>query len=451
MRHVEKLRKLIARHRKDERGSLSLPFAVSLLTLVTAVGTTFDINQVQASSSRSQHIADMIGLTATVYVKNHGKPPTKDSDGFVHGKTYSAKAMGYDVGPATKGGNDVQFKVTYDNEKKQAVVYMKGAVDTSFMAMFGQKSLAFDSSSTVVYAQSDLKDPASVFLVMDNSGSMGWDDKKSVSSSNRQRPQGAQARISGLKLTVKNFNDYLSDSVGSNTGNNTTKYLRMGMTAYNSRIINARTVNPRWGTLTNGNINSMRAGGGTDPRQSMNRVYSWMLGENAQHERVNGSKDPLKYVIFMTDGVNARQRVCNWENRNGTGYWRKRRNNGTYQYKSQWNKPNGNGWVEGRDRCTYEPRANIETLQTCTRLKSMGVEIYTIGYALEPGSYATRPPSSQYWTTLSTSSSTTAYNFMRSCASDADHFIKAENTAALQAAFDKIGADIVADVVRVAS
>ncbi|MGJ8562256.1 MAG: hypothetical protein ACSHXY_01780 [Alphaproteobacteria bacterium] len=445
------LRQLIARHRKDESGSLSLPFAVSLLTLVTAVGATFDINQVQASSTRSQQIADMIGLTATVYIKNHGTPPTQDSDGFVDGKTYSAKTMGYDIGPATKGTNDVTFKVNYDDNYKRATVSMNGAVNTSFMAMFGKTSLPFDTTSVVVYAQSDLKDPASVILVMDNSGSMAWDDKPSASNYNPSRPSGAQARIDGLKTTVKNFNDYLGQAVGVNAGGTGTNYLRMGMTAYSSGLITSRTVLPKWGTLSNGNINSLHASGGTDSRQSMALAYSWMLAEDPQHLLVNGSTDPLKYVIFMTDGVNTQDYVCTWERNNNTNYWRRSSYYywSGYEYKSSYYKPYGYGWEEGRETCEYIPTANNETLATCTQLKNLGVEVYTIGYALEPGKYATNPPSSHSWTTQDSDSTDTAYDFLESCASSDDHFVKAENTDALEAAFDKIGEDIIADVVRV--
>ncbi len=449
MERVKKLRHKLTDLQTNEDGSMATMFSVSLLTILLAVGTTFDINQVQTSSFRSQHVSDMVGLMATVHVKNHGKPPTKDSEGFVNNKTYSAKAEGFDIGPATQGGNDVTFKVTYDQTNAQAIVTMNGTVETSFMGMFGQSSLGFNRKTVVKYAQSDLKDPASVFLVMDNSGSMAWDDKPRATRYG-SRPAGAQARIQGLKKTVVDFNEYLGESVGGSTSGKTTEYLRMGMTAYNTNTINSRTVNPNWGTLSNSKINGMVAGGGTNSSNSMNTVYNWMKGEDAKHKAKTGSK-PLKYVIFMTDGVNNQEYVCEWKNQSGTNYWRKVRNNGTYQYRSSWRQPGGRGWTEGRNECGYVNTANIETLKTCTKLKNDGVEVYTIGYALEPGTYATNPPSNQWSTTQSASSTTIAYDFLNSCASSPDHFVKAENTDGLKAAFDKIGADIVADVVRIAS
>ncbi len=448
MKPADCFRKLALRHARDEKGSISTMFALSALTILMAVGATYDVSQLQSSSVRSQQVADIVGLTATVYVKNHGHPPTTDEEGFVNGKEYSAKALGYNIGPATNGSNDVKFTVNYSSTEKQATVTMSGTVQAAFMGMFGQSQLAFNNVSVVKYSQSDLKDPASVFLVLDNSGSMAWDDKPRIGYYG-SRPSDAQARIDGLKSTVKEFNDYLGDSITATTSGYASEYLRMGMTAYNSGVISSRTVSPRWGTLPSTSISSMIANGGTDSRDSMNKVYGWMQGESAMHAAVNGSTDPLKYVIFMTDGVNNEDWVCNWVPDNHSNYWRKETYYG-YKYHSGY-EPWGWGWEEGREECSYVSNANIQTLETCTNLKNAGVEIYTIGYALEPGTYATDPPSNYYTTSQSSSSADTAYNFLRSCASDADHFVKAENTEKLKAAFDKIGADIIADVVRIAS
>lgn len=451
MAHVQKIQNLARKFRKDENGSFALSFAVSALTLMIAAGAAYDMNQLHASKAKAQLISDTVGLTATAYVKNHGKPPKSSKDGYVHNHTYSAKKEGFDLGPATAGKSDVKFRVVYDEKKGQATVHMKGELETSFMGMFGYQNLSFANKSVVKYSASDLKDPASIFLVMDNSGSMNWGDKTLSGKYGTTLQPGTQRRITGLKKTVSNFNDYLGKTVGSNTKDKTKQYLRMGMTAYNSSLIPTRTVVPKWGTLSNGNIQRMVAGGGTDPRKSMAQAYEWMQKENRIHEKVNGSKDPLKYVIFMSDGVNNKEYVCDWRNQKGTKQWRAKINGRYYYWNYSRRKPRNNA-VEGRrSNCRYEANATKATLDICNKLKKNGVEVYTIGYALEPGRYATNPPSTRWKTTLSSSSSKEAYDFLKGCASDPDHFVKAENTAALEAAFDKIGADIIADVIRIAS
>ncbi len=409
-----KLNQLITNFKRDQSGSLGVVFGASALTIMIAVGTTYDINQVQSSSVRAQQVADIVGLSATVHVKNFGEPPATDEEGYMHGKTYSAKEEGFNVGAATKGSNDITFKVLYDKDRGEAVVKMNGSIQTSFMGAFGQESIAFNTESTVKYAQSDNGDPASIFLVLDNSGSMAWSDKQ-ITERKRVRVRsgrryfwqwqyvaaGSKPRIDGLKTEVKKFNDYLQETVEEKTNGESDQFLRMGMSVYASGLINSRTVTPRWGALPNNTINRLAASGGTYPDSAMSQTESWINLEDNIHKTVNGSEDPLKYVIFMTDGVNSSS--------------------------------------------TTESR----TLSSCTRLKNKGVTVYTIGFALEPGDYI------GYYNTqyarLSQASSNKAYNFLRSCASSTDHFVKAENTDALNEAFDKIGKDIVQDVIRVAS
>lgn len=445
-----KVAQQVQNYKQDERGAFSIMFAVSALTLIMAAGVAYDTNRLLSTKSRAQLTSDSIGLVASIYVKNNGQSPKSNSDGFVHNRWYDAKTAGVDFGAATASGNAAKFKVVYDSENAQAVVHVSAEMRPSFMNAFGVSKMTFNSKSVVKYAQSDVKDPASVFLVMDNSGSMGWGDKIKPSKNGAVAP-GTQRRITGLKSTVKEFNDYLGAAVAPDPSNPDKKFLRMGMTAYSSGLISSRTVNPMWGTLPTVSINAMVAGGGTDSRQSMAKARTWMQGEGVFHKAMNGTDKPLKYVIFMTDGVNNQQYVCEWTNKNGTGYWRKKKKNGQYKYKWSWKKPKGKGWVQGEESCSYKSVANDQTLQTCTAMKNEGVEIYTIGYALEPGTYPTNPPNSWGTTTQNQTTTDTAYNFLRSCASSADHFVKAEDTEGLKDAFDKIGADIATDIIRIAS
>lgn len=415
MTHKNKLWCLADRYKKDEEGSLALTFAVSALTLIMATGAAYDISQLHSSKAKAQLVSDSVGLTATAYVKNHGKPPQNSKDGFQHNKTYSAKEQGFTMGKATNGDNDVKFKVVYDDKKGEATVYMKGEMATSFMGMFGQNKVSFTNKTVVKYSQSDNGDPASIFLVVDNSGSMAWHDKRKKSRGARS-PAGAKPRIDGAKAEIKKFNAYLQDSLEGKSksskskgkrlkklkkAKDSQKFLRMGMTAYSSGMLSHLTVNPRWGTIPSSSVNRLRASGGTYPDTAVTAVESWMKKEDKIHKAVNKSKKPLKYVIFMTDGVNSSS--------------------------------------------TTERR----TLQSCARMKAEGIQIYTIGFALEPGYYRAYYDWQTYQ--MRSYNSTRAYNFLKECASSPDHFVKAEDTSALNEAFDKIGEDIIADVIRIAS
>ena len=123
-----------------------------------------------------------------------------------------------------------------------------------------------------------------------------------------------------------------------------------------------------------------------------------MKSEDAKHLAESGTKDPVKYVIFITDGVN-----------NSTG-------------------------------------ADTASINSCRAMTAAGVEVYAVGFALEPGTYSFN---GQGGWTMPQHMSDRAYNFLESCASSPDHFIKAVNTSSLDIAFEKIGKSIAKDAIRI--
>jgi uncharacterized protein YegL len=352
---------------------------------------------------QAQLVADVIGLNASVYVKNNGGPPTKKEEGFLHDRWYNANEMDLSFGDGVKNDNKTRFKISYDNAAEEAVVIVESSVVPVFMQAFGYPSIEFTTLSTVKYAKKAYSNPASIFLVIDNSGSMAFDDTP-MDYYDAPQPAAAKSRISGLKTELQSFSDHLSKVIVPNPDEPDKKYLRMGMTAFNSDIINARTVSPFWGTISNSDINRLDADGGTVPTQALAKVQSWMNGEDNKHDNMNGNAEPLKYVVMMADGAN----------------------NSTYD--------------------------DAQSLRYCTALKDNGIEIFTIGFALEPGYFYTGVWGQKYNSPIYYISPTVkdrAQTFLNSCASSDNHFLLAEDADALKAAFDKIGALIVEDAIRV--
>jgi len=78
------------------------------------------------------------------------------------------------------------------------------------------------------------------------------------------------------------------------------------------------------------------------------------------------------------------------------------------------------------------------------------VRVFTIGFALEPGTYKTNYPPAlgQEYATISESTTQAAYAMLSDCASAAQDFVAAENVESLEAAFSVIGESIIEDVVR---
>lgn len=394
---------LVRKFRRNFDGSISTTFGIIAPILLVVVGATYDTSQMNNMKGQAQLVADVIGLNASIYVKNNDGPPSNDEQGFIHNQWYDASDLDLSFGDGIKNNNETRFRVIYDDVAEEAIVEVESKIIPIFMQAFGYPKIEFTTLSTVKYAKKAYSNPASIFLVIDNSGSMAFDDIP-MDYQYAPQPEAAKPRVDGLKTELKSFSDHLSKVIVPDPNKPDIKYLRMGMTAFNSNIIDSRTVSPFWGTISNSDINSMDADGGTVPTQALAKVQSWMTGEDKKHENMNGIEEPLKYVVLMADGANNSTSV------------------------------------------------DAQSLSYCNTLKNDGVEIFTIGFALEPGYFYTGVWGEKYNSPIYYISPTVkdrAQTFLNSCASSDNHFLLAEDADALKAAFDKIGAQIVEDAVRI--
>jgi hypothetical protein len=448
------------RFAKSENGNIAIMTAFGMLVTLGVAGAAVDFSMVSSSSSRSQNIADVVALNAASFVRMNNEIPTAGSAEGVAPGDYKASDFGFDYQGWVYGGADsVNVNVAYNVAAREAIVTVSGKTVSMFSQIIGKNNLDFSSESVVNFETIELKDVASVALVLDNSGSMAWDDK-AYTNNGAQPPTNATQRLTALENSVINFMDYLSPLVGnqSETGE---RILRTGMLAYNTSTIVGRTKLMDWRLLSNSNINTMSASGGTNPTDSMAIAASWMIGEPAIHQAENG-KTPLRYVVLMTDGVNNNNN-SSWIDQSDTDQWRRSRcqyNWGWscwYEYEGANSKPSdyvgywNNGyrydydWEEGR----WTRPDDEATLAHCETLKNGGVTVYTIGFGLQPGKYDTN--SGNNTTYIDADTTDQAYEFLAQCATDASTFITANNADELQGAFDTIGADIVAEVIRIKS
>ncbi len=81
-------------------------------------------------------------------------------------------------------------------------------------------------------------------------------------------------------------------------------------------------------------------------------------------------------------------------------------------------------------------------------MKEKGWEVFTVGYALEPGIYQMNLPSgsggAEYWG-VSPEDIQKATDLLQGCASKPENFILASNADQLQKAFENIGLSIAED------
>lgn len=478
-----KFRSLLSEYRDNEKGSFAVTMAVSATALFLSIGAAVDIGLYQKNVQKAQLVADNAALTAAVFVKNHEREPKNSDEGFVDGVTYSSSAAGVTFSENTRGvsgdGVDgVAFNVNYNDAEKEAEVTVSGTYNTIFMGIFGFDQLKFRSIASVKYFEQNLLDPASVLLVLDNSGSMNYADKPGEAVNNVffKNPAGTVRRITGLRLAVNTFMDRLNQIVG--VQNDQTGYsLRTGAFGYNGNSSPVVTLNMDWRILSASQVNQFQASGGTNSAPPLDKAVTVMGNEDNIHKSRHGDGNPLKFVIFMTDGVNTTVTGPPvWTEASGTGLWRGeqcvRINNGAptcnFIFLNVDDQPSNRSgsfkdffgrfisftqqdWVEGFE----QSNADVTSLASCEALKADGVQVFTIGFALDEGDYD-RDPNSLFFSVNEASRQSPllrvqANTLLKGCASSSEHFLEVSDTGALEAAFDQIGRRIVAEVIRISS
>ncbi len=455
MRLADKLLSRLKYYRNNEDGAFSLMWGVSLLVMLGAVGLGVDYAILTSANAKAQSLTDTTALAAAINIRDrNGEIPKNKSEGLIG--DYTAAELGYKIDQWVVGGSDgIAINVSYDEIKREAYVSVSGKTQPLFMQTFGFNELDFNMDATVKFEEKEPLAPASIALIFDNSGSMNFADNPFDENGNK--PAGTAPRIVGLKNSANAFMDYLDNEIGPQDGSNGPRVLRTGMMAFSTGVINSRTVDMKWGSIPEKDINDMVPSGGTNSAPPLVDADTWLnVNEPPIHAVENPGEVPLKYVVLMTDGRNtvgteqwvAREGTENWRawvvvdthlefidefeivnafreggdckitNGHPVQYYEYRRSNGSqfkgftsqrveckkqvevpdfdWKYLEQEDRPTEPGaWEEGE----FDIESNIITRQQCDTLENEKVEIFTIAYALAPGEYSRVQRSNGTWRT----------------------------------------------------
>ena len=489
----KEMKSLLRRYEKDEKGNMALTMALSAIVILSAVGAAVDYSVVANADSRAQSIADASALAAAIHVKNNGNKPKDKSEGLIG--TYTAKDLGYDVsGWVDNGSEGVNVEVIYDDDALEATVVVDGKTKPTFAQVMGHKNLKFKASATVKYSQVELKNPASIALVLDSSGSMAWDDRVDPNQSNDEyesssRTPNAVSRNESLIAAASSFMERLKPL---EIGANGKRVVRTGLYAYNSSYQAGLSKPMKWGALSTDRTSKLAklpASGGTNSSAAMAEVLKDIHKEDQRHKNESGDGNPFKYVVLMTDGANNETHYgaggCTTEDRPRHKHWRYTYQNyygwySYYEYSHSRFKPRHNpgryqieDWKEievgpGFDQdttCEYTSAYDSATVASCQTLAAQGVKVFTIGYGLEPGYYHMRESSprdysvnydytiyERYHVEIKKPVTDRAYAMLQSCADDSGgKFYRAKDAGELEKAFNNIGSDIINEVIRLSN
>jgi len=349
---LDKTTSILKKLKRDESGTAALSWALSLTAIIGAMGAAMDFAMLSSADARAQTISDTTALAAAIYVKNNEVVPTDREKGLVG--MYSAAELGYSFKNwvIQNGEKAPTVNVTYDNVAREATVVVEGYTRPTLVQILGFDDLAFKAETVVKYYEKDIQDPASVVMVLDNSGSMHFDDIP-VDSVTKASPVDGVRRMDGLKVAAKSFTDILESAVGPQPNDGSVDLvLRTGMMAFDSTIV--RTVPMDWGYIPDSEFDAMTPLAATNSAPPLTVAKSWLtVTEPTIHEANLPGKTPLKYLILMTDGKNT-VGAEQWVARLGTENWRR--------------------WVTDRTTSTGLGQQGLETYQVVVTPKQCGNE-----------------------------------------------------------------------------
>lgn len=430
----------------DANGAFSIMWACSFLGVMTAIGGAYDLAQFSRAKALAQYTADNMALTASIAIDmENGNKYTQVGAG----DPYPFSEIG---GVGNDFTNSITGTVDYEASDADGALLARatvtGTYKPAFLGLLKMRELTFTATADVAYAQKQVM-PASVFLILDNSGSMAWDDS------------AGNPKIDGLKATVQEFMDDLlvltededpavlrtamlnfsTPNVITQTDQTECAWVSQPdqwswwswswvpqpdrwqcnavfVQTSNDAIYDESIVVPNWGVVPDDMINLIVANGGTDPSDALEQAYNWMSqnesGLNGAHDMENGEKDPLRFVIVMTDG---------------------------------------------RIESNSNANALVQSQYYCSELKSLSNSfVYTIGYDLTVGNSSSggrrgrRGGGGNNAGNNNSQQDVDAANaFLEDCATDADHNIPAADSDELSDAFATIGEKIIEEVIRVKS
>ncbi|MBB4065801.1 TadE/TadG family type IV pilus assembly protein [Gellertiella hungarica] len=299
---------------KSRDGNFAVTTAILIPMLLMAGGMALDITSMSRTREQLQNAVDSAALGAASAMVNNG----------LSASAAQLLAQNFIKGHMAGSGSTVELQnlgtptvsITQTAPTSQSKVYTVKVTSTYNVPLSGiQVLLGYTHArvTAVGSAQSEIetKNPISMYLALDRSGSMEWvtttvDTSQSACNNyyeaNWPNPTWQSPcyvkKIASLKSAVKALADVFD-------GNDPTKeYVRMGAVSY-SNVANAPAP-LNWGTTDARNYtNALTASGGTNSTDAIKTAYNALnaASETQAHMGKSGIA-PQKFILFMTDGAN---------------------------------------------------------------------------------------------------------------------------------------------------
>ncbi len=277
--------KLAKKFAQEKRGSVAAMFAVSIVPVMLSIGVAVDFSNIARLRAQTAQAADAAILAAAIAVRDQGL--INGDGGPEHRRAVNAVLLEeFSAFFEVNSPNDLAYQfdgydVDYDPATKESSVTVEHQYKPYFLGNFGPQKLDVVVQASVI-VDAEAGGSVSMFLVLDKSGSMGWDNK-----------------MDSLKDAVARMSVQFEQSDPDH------KYVRMGAIAYDTRTSRKQKIG--WGTSpVDSYVQRLRAGGGTDSYKAVKTARKELRHnrEVSEHNAKTG-QDPKKVMVLMTDGANS--------------------------------------------------------------------------------------------------------------------------------------------------
>lgn len=379
-RPAEAFRHRIRSFISDRRGNFGIMTALLLPCIAGAAGLAIDLSSALLARNQMAGAADAGALAAAAGLADKKLTDSSAKETAHHFVISQAAALGLKPSDYKVDVDVATTSMSNARKKFDVSVSVSASIPTTLMQVVGRSSVPVAVNAVAQSATAN-QTSLSMYLVLDRSGSM----KASVTTSVKSLTSPCDFHYMNLfqtaLYTVRNsrpcyyqrievLQAAVADLMGSLAkADPDRKYIRTGAVAYSSGMFDPSALD--WGTDKTGNyVADMFAEGGTSSTDAFEEALDALTkqSENAAHLGKNGLT-PSKYIVFMTDG----------ENSNSSD--------------------------------------NSRTQSLCTRAKSAGITVYTVGFML---------------------STVASKNLMNNCASSVRTYFDAQDGSRLAAAFADI-------------
>ncbi|MDP9836113.1 Flp pilus assembly protein TadG [Neorhizobium huautlense] len=391
----------ISRFIHDRAGNFGMITAILAPVLLGVAGISIDITRAVQIRAEMQAVADAAVLAAATSLSNKDDFTEAKAKELV--KTFYASQIIqiYKIGKETDEQLLAQVKAIKDATNVTVLTKPNGAkgklydviIDSSYVmpvnsltALVTGPSITLGTRSAS-YSATESQNALSMFLILDQSGSMGYNTNTVECIRNNYygncAAYGYVKKMDALKSAVASLLQVIEEADPEHI------YARLGAVSYNEKMQSPTGM--AWGTsAVEKYTKALNANGWTNSGEATALAYNTLAptganSENAFHKAKN-DQTPSKFIILMTDGKNE----------------------------------NGNGALLSADNKT-KAACDLARKDSSNR-----IIVYSVAFMA--------PPEGQ--------------NLLKYCATTSSHYFNADNSAELIAAFKAIGQEAAKGMTR---